>query len=62
MVFKEKMADEVRKNSNWVGKKRTDIEKYVIDLDRDVFNLYEEKTLNINFLQRYAIMTAIAQG
>ena len=56
------MADEVRKRSNWVGKDRTDLEKYIVDLDADLFNLYQEKSLNILFNKRYAMMLAIAQG
>ena len=56
------MADEVRKRSNWVGKDRTDMEKYIVDIDADLFNLYQEKSLNIRFTQRYAMMLAISQG
>ncbi len=56
------MADEVRKRSNWVGSKNTDLEKYTVDLDADMFNIYQEKTLNIQFTKRYAYMLAISQG
>lgn len=48
------MADEVKKRSNWVGNKN-ELEDYVIDLDHDVYNLYEEKTINLNYLKRYAL-------
>jgi len=56
------MADEVRKRSNWVGSKNTDLEKYTVDLDADVFNLFFEKTINIEFLKRYSYMLSITQG
>lgn len=48
------MANTVRKRSNWVGVKRTDYEQYVRDLDRDVENLFEEKSINIRYTKRYA--------
>lgn len=56
------MADEVRKRSSWVGSKKTDMEKYIVDIDKDVFDLYEEKSINIQFTKRYAYLIAIAQG
>ena len=56
------MPDEIKKNSNWVGSKRTDGERYIADLDRDVAKLYDEKSINITYLKRYAMATAITQG
>ena len=56
------MADEVRKRSNWVGKDRTDLEKYIVDLDADMFNLYQEKSININFMKRYNLTIASTYG
>ena len=56
------MADEVRKISNYVGPKRTDLKKYVSDLDRDVANLFDEKSFNLQEAKRYAYMVAVTQG
>lgn len=50
------MADESKKRSNWVGEKRN-IDDYIADIDRDVSNLFEEKTININYLKRYILLT-----
>ena len=52
------MADEVRKRSNWVGSKNTDLEKYTVDLDADIFNLFFEKSLNLQEAKRYSYMVA----
>lgn len=48
------MADSVKKRSNWVGKDRTDMVKYIVDIDKDIKNLFEEKTINIIHNKRYS--------
>lgn len=52
------MADDVQKRSNWVGSKNTDLEKYTVDLDADIFNLFQEKSLNLEEAKRYSYMVA----
>ena len=47
------MADQAKKRSNWVGEKRTNMRQYVYDLDKDIRNLFEEKTINIRHTKRY---------
>ncbi len=56
------MADQVRKLSSFIGLKKLDergIERYIIDLDKDVFNLFQEKGLNLQDAKRYGYATSI---
>lgn len=49
------MPDNSKKRSNFVGtENRVDIKKYVRDLDRDVQNLFIEKSINLRAARRYA--------
>ena len=56
------MANEAKKRSSWIGKERTDRERYVTDLDRDIFNLFQEKTINIKHTKRYSYTVASSYG
>jgi len=56
------MANESQKRSSWIGKDRTDRERYVKDLDKDIFNLFQEKTLNIRHTMRYSYTVASSYG
>jgi len=56
------MADQVRKLSSFIGLKKLDergIERYIIDMDKDVFNLFQEKSLNLQEAKRYGLMAAV---
>ena len=52
------MANESKKRSNFMGLENEQLEQYVIDVDRDIANLFEEKTFNIKHVKRYAMTIA----
>ncbi len=56
------MADQVQKLSSFIGLAQLDrggLEKYMVDIDRDVYNLFQEKSLNLQEAKRYGYATAV---
>jgi len=52
------MANEAQKRSNFVGLDRTNMTQYVFDLDKDIRNLFIEKTINLRASKRYTYTIA----
>ena len=54
------MADASKKKSNFIGIREENFEDYIRDLDKDVKNLFLDKTLNLEESKRYAYIATVA--